>query len=359
MQNHYNKNRKHVYLLLWLLIGYQATHAQYYYSSFSSPGSGTNYWASTGGVCIGCSITNPSYTVSTSLTDSGRVILSVGVLNSATIRMKLTDSANSTASVIVKDNGGTMLLSNTTIKTYYNGTLSQSFSGSGITNTALSGSKRELSVAANSRYNEVEIVFTGFLSLTWDMYVYYAKGLRISALPLKLVHVEGNLLSNNFAKINWSCYSTEPVKAFRIKLKDQAGKTSHSSEVMASVNSNQISNHSATIVTGQELPGAFSIETIYSDGRTEESPDFQLQTLKLSAGTLNIYPHPAGSTFRLHSGWQQCTLEIHNAEMQLLKTEELSADDQEIDISQIPSGVYLLLVRNGCSQQSLRLNINR
>lgn len=164
--------------------------SQIHYSTFNSPQSGTDYSFSTGGLCIGCSMRNPSNAASMSKTDSASIYMTVGLLNKICIRLRLQDTSSYSVGVVVKNNTGLLnasLLSGIVIKAYFKGNLVKTLSGGSLlTLSLLSGSKQTISGVVNAKFDEVEFEVNNALSALWDINVFYAFGTDLTPLPVKL-----------------------------------------------------------------------------------------------------------------------------------------------------------------------------
>jgi DNA-binding beta-propeller fold protein YncE len=59
---------------------------------------------------------------------------------------------------------------------------------------------------------------------------------------------------------------------------------------------------------------------------------------------LEIYPNPASSylNVQINEGERNSTLSIYNTQGSLVKTVPVNSDSEEIDVSELPAGVYIL-----------------
>lgn len=187
--------------------------AQIYYSTFGSPVSGTHYSTSFTGICIGCSSSNPSYAATSSMTDSARMYMTAGALNTMSIKLKLTDTAASVAGVMIGSNTGLInvtALGAITIQTYYAGTLQETFNGiSALSLAAVGSTKQKISVNVSKKFNEVRFEVDNSLSALWDINVFYAYGMTIIPLPVKPLTLSASPEDNLTVKVSWT--SDDPL----------------------------------------------------------------------------------------------------------------------------------------------------
>lgn len=346
------------FLFTLLVLQTLSIHAQTFYSTFSSPSNGTNYWFWTSGVCVGCAITDPSNAVSTSITDSSRLLVVAGVLNGATIRMRLTDSANSSASVVIRDNNGNLNLGNVVINTYFNGTLKQSFSGSSnISISNLSGSKNELSVAANQTYNEIQVTFNGFISLVWDVQLYYGKGIYIAPLPVKFIDIKGAYEQTDRLNIEWSYMSDPSIKKFNVYGYDDQSNSKLLGSISASKEENCIPVNSKLLYECVGMnPQQFYIETIYEDGSAEKTGMYPITNLREIKLQTNLYPNPSHGTINIQSQLPG-SLKIYDINSRLVLETQLTHGQNTIDISQLENGIYVVEVEVGGRKEVWRVGL--
>jgi hypothetical protein len=339
------KNAKGVlFMFLLMLLPSLSGIAQVYYSTFSSPVNGTDYSYSTSGLCLGCSVSNPSNSASLGKSDSTKVIVSIGLLNSTRFRMRLTDTANSTASVIFKDNNGVFNLGGLTIKTYLNGSLVETFTSISMTAIVISGSKREVQVPASLQYNEVEITFSGVLSLSWNVYLYYAKGLVSNPLPVKFISTEANMLNEDVTEITWTVDNDPSVSEFKLY-----GSTDGMANVLlgtmqASPGCELTTTYKMEITNTYAMYNSFVIVATHLYGKDISSDIFYLNKNVAQTGThLLLYPNPAVNVLNVLPSQQAVSVEVYNEHMTRLLFLNPATDRMDnIDISGWSAGKYFV-----------------
>jgi hypothetical protein len=208
------------FLLVITCLAAISPKAQTYYSGFASPSSGTHYTYSTGGICIGCGMSNPSNAASSSLTDSTSIYMTVGIGNTISARLKLTDTAETIAGVVIRSNTGLLnasVLSAVVLKTYYKGTLQETFAGGSVLGLSLlGGSKQRIEASASKKFNEVELVINNAISAIWDVNLFYAYGITITPLPIQQYTLQANVRENNSVLLSWSVNDAGRYKQFHI-----------------------------------------------------------------------------------------------------------------------------------------------
>lgn len=131
------------------------------------------------GLCIGCSVTGTDDVVGRRQ-DAARLVVPVGVLSSAGIRVDLpaSESANTRAGFVIDDPNGLLdvaVIDRVTVRTYLGATLQESRSGTSLLSLQLMASGlSKVTFRARKAYDAVEIEFDGAVALLTEIDVRYA-----------------------------------------------------------------------------------------------------------------------------------------------------------------------------------------
>jgi hypothetical protein len=325
--------------------------AQTYYSSFTSPSSGTHYTYAFGGVCIGCGMGNDSNAASLALTDSTSIYMTVGVGNVISARLKLTDTAADLAGVVIASNTGLLnasALGAVVLRTYYAGSLQETFAGGSVLGLSLlTGGRQRIQASTSLKFDEVELIITNAISAIWDIDLFYAFGLTIAPLPVHQYALKANISGKHNIMLNWNLAETEKYQRFHIMHSTNGSGFTEVSSLDAT--SNRQAGDTFTYIH-QELPSGkhyYYIQMEDLEGHTTATGIIS-QSLSISGPgqvLLRTFPNPAGNRIFIDLPEQVTNLRIFNS-MGTLVYEE--AGDMgmlaEINIEQLAAGTYLLQV---------------
>lgn len=324
--------------------------AQTYYSTFTSPVNGTHYSSSINGVCIGCSANGVSNSASNSMSDSSRVVITAGVLNGYTTRLKLTDTANSTASIILKDNASMLTISvfsNITISTYLGGTLRETFSGSSLSMSNISGSKNEIQAAASMNYDAIEFSISGFLSVGWNFNVYYGKGLNIAPLPVVFSNLKAEIDCAGNGIINWTTSEAEDVLKYEVYGNTDEKGALLLGSIMPFASREQMNAYELAFHHQGLGINGFFIKAVHLNGKDEYSEVFKAEDWQMNLNSeIKFYPNPAVSELNVEMN-NASSIEISNSNLTVVYSKDIYENEanETIDLNQLNPGRYLLSVK--------------
>ena len=131
------------------------------------------------GLCVGCSVTDTDDVVGRRQ-DAARLLVPVGVLSSAGIRVDLpaSEPANTRAGFVIDDPNGLLdvtVIDRVTVRTYLGATLQETRSGGSLLSLQLMASGlSKVTFRARKAYDAVEIEFGGAVALLTEIDVRYA-----------------------------------------------------------------------------------------------------------------------------------------------------------------------------------------
>jgi hypothetical protein len=170
-----------------LLAGHAAVaqSGQAFYSTFAAPAVQTDYsvGASTTGLCLGCFVSSPERAADSSLDNYAVIQNSLGALGGGvSLGLSLNGTALPSYRAGVVLSTGSLLnvsaLATLTLRTYLNGELQQTLSGSDalVSTTLLADSRYGVEFVASKAFNKVEVSVGGILNGINTVRVLYAYG---------------------------------------------------------------------------------------------------------------------------------------------------------------------------------------
>ena len=332
-------------------------------SKFSNPAG--NYSTSTSGLCIGCSITNPSYVADNTLANSANIFMTAGVAATYGIRAKLNAlvPGGTMAGFYLNAGIAVSALPRVTVKTYKGGSLRETIINNGSLLSLLTGGTGFLCGLTNTSldYDEVGISFTSSLaSVLLNADIYYAFGgystCPIVSLPVKLEEINYTSV-NSINKISW-----------RVEDDGNASYTIQSS-------ADGINFITIGLVVSDNLAGhkdlSFSDNKIYttdvyyrlavSEHNAPANTTFFSKIIHVPArsamqsAALLVFPNPVqGNTATLtisNAKAKQLAITIYNVQGQKLYEQKVQAtngsSNYNLPVSNLAAGNYKLVVDDG------------
>lgn len=201
-----------IIIIIVFLFASSDVNGQTIFSRFVSPVNNTHYSSGTSGFCFGCSISHPEYAADTATANYANIKLPFSLFASAWIRLKLTGQgvANEKAGVVIARSGGLVsssVLSTYSLRTYQNGNIQETVSGSSLTAQLLPGSStiQTIHFDASKAFDEVRFLMSSALFYQNEVDVYYAYTDAVP-LPIELLSYSAKLVSNDVI-INWETAS--------------------------------------------------------------------------------------------------------------------------------------------------------
>ncbi|MDR6806906.1 hypothetical protein J2Y45_004098 [Dyadobacter sp. BE34] len=203
---------------------------------------------------------------------------------------------------------------------------------------------------ANIRWHEAtqrwEVTFTvnGFSG--------FFIGSVASPLPVKLVSFAGAIDSENIVTLDWRVTEQENIMAYDVQYSMNGRDFQHAGTVSA----NQEPETSYTFSHRPPLSGAsLFYRLLISEGDGSQSfskiVSLKIQGLKPAYA----YPNPAGEGFRIRrQGVVGTTASLVNMVGVHLKTWKFRSDEEYVDISSLPAGVYFVRFNDGTSMKVVK-----
>ncbi len=175
----------------------------------------------------------------------------------------------------------------------------------------------------------------------------------LSALAVELIDFQAILQEDQKVLLNWKTASETNNKGFEIERSTDGSNWKMLSFVPG--HDNSLETHSYFFIDERPVSGTnyYRLRQMDYDGQYEYSKTITMEVSKTGSG-ISLFPNPAtGSvTFALESGYTgKATLTLYNLLGQQMKTLLLLSESRafrtEIDLSGLPSGVYLAKVQAG------------
>lgn len=336
------------YLLVILGLLFYRLDAQTYYSSFTSPTSGTQYTYSVSGLCIGCAVNNPSNAASLSLNDSAKIYMTVGAANSITARLKLTDSAMDNAGVLVSSNTGLLnltALNAIVLRTYKAGILRETFVGVGALGLSLfSGGKQKISAATTKSFDEVEFSINNGVSAIWDINLFYAFGTTLTPLQVELYKL-GTSVDRNSIHITWSIKESQRFKRFRVMHSNDGRSFDELGTVEVTAEKEGVDSFSYEHEGLQRGDHYYYIVMESPEGTTGTSKVIYQSFLisKPFNRLVSTFPNPATDRLVIYVSDEVETIDIFNSRGETIIQQMIIANTTtELNVEYLPAGAYFI-----------------
>jgi hypothetical protein len=337
---------------------YLTLKSQTYFSRVSSPAVNTDYSYSVNGICIGCYVHNPSYAATMQTTDSTRMRMTVGVANEIVFRLKLSDTANKTAGVLVSNNVGLLnlsLLDAITLKTYYKGVLQETFSGGSVLSLSLlQGSKYRIEASTTKKFNEVQFEISNVVSALWDMNLFYAYGTTsLVGLPVRLVSFDASLRKDNQAELHWSAVDETSCKGYYILHSADGVRFQKLSYIPSGSLKNSVNDYTYMHQLTERGRHFYKITAVNTDGT--EGTNCPASSVMYDPGViLTLYPSPANDVLNISLKEPASTVEILDRNGKLVHQHTCDPGMlQSIDIRGFSSGYYIVMITNESGQSDM------
>lgn len=333
--------KRNIFFSFIIVFSVVKTQAQMIYSTFNSPTSGNQYSSSIGGLCIGCKVGNPANAASMSMTDSTHMYMVVGLNNKVKIKVKLTDTANSYAGFAIGSNTGLLnasLLNAVVIRTYFNNSLQETFSGGSLLSLSLlSGSKQCITANASMKFNYVELELNNTLSLLWDVNVYYGFGMRLAALPVRFSN-EKLVINNGIFTFNWLSNSDQEIASYTL-LHSIDGINYASVASTSAVNGlDMYEQYQLSAAMEQNGMHFFKIIALSKDGMSSHSKTLTFDGQYAASG-INVYPNPSNGSINFSGLNVSAVISITDFNGRIIHTNTIEPNTG-MDVSNFEPGLY-------------------
>ena len=170
-------------------------------------------------------------------------------------------------------------------------------------------------------------------------------------LPVRWLNVSGSLDAGGKATLRWQV-AEENVSSYEVQKSDNG----RSFQPLAVVNGLGSGVHSYLFTEDAVLEGQayYRILQQDADGRTGYSAVVTLRNNDGKGATLSLYPNPASNSARLSvpANLVGTKARLYNSAGKLVRQYSLTAPVQELDLTALPQGTYLLKAEGG---QTLKL----
>lgn len=212
-----------------------------------------------------------------------------------------------------------------------------------------------------SRAHLAQMLFLGSNSTLYVDNVYFYNSL----LPVTLVEFKVAQKSST-AILQWSTASEQNNKGFAVERSSDATNWSQIAFVAGKINSNTLSYYSATDVAPVSGVNYYRLKQVDLDGRTTYySPTKSLNFDASSATGLTVFPNPATTRVSVALGAIQSAASqyyIISADGKIVKSgsfdRSLSNTVQNIDVSRLQKGLYIIKLTDGTKQKSTKLIVD-
>lgn len=326
--------------------------AQSVRSDHANPQSGTDYNGSTTSGCAPCTITNPAFAADSSLTNYAVVAAKGSASARAKLKVKLTDTAEGggVAGIAMKRSGSAnpAVLSKITINTYYNSTLQETKTGSGLSTYVLNATTGvraiEFTTTKDFNYVEVEVHKLGGGINSIDLF--YGYGEDPTPLPIELVSFNA-VLEKDFVRINWTTASEYKTETFFVEKSTDGNNFSVLDEIPAAGNSNRIIKYS-TIDFKPNDTNYYRLLEINKAGEAIYSKTVKVcRPAKEHVVRVNTYPNPATDVLTIDTKnlGENSRVEIRGLDGKIILSENLEKGPRKtIGIKSLEPGYYFLIV---------------
>jgi len=208
-------------------------------------------------------------------------------------------------------------------------------------------------ITTTATYNTTGVTFTGSFT---DFSRYFLVD-QYTVLPIELISFTGNLVEHN-SILNWRTSSELNNQEFDVQWSPD-GIHFTTLGIVPSKGSSS-TNEYYTYTHVQPLNGVnyYRLKEIDNDGKFAYSETVAILVTDSPVTDPFLYPNPARNSITLNLGSvvPQMDMSLYNVDMQLLRKQDLlnAALTTNIDISQLPPGVYFLQVNKNGKQVVLR-----
>jgi hypothetical protein len=173
-------------------------------------------------------------------------------------------------------------------------------------------------------------------------------GFSMSTLPVNLISYTASLLSNQKVQLNWSTASESNSKNFEIEKSFDGVNFVSIGSVAAAGNSTVVTSYIFTDPEILSQKSLYRLKQVDLDGKVK---DLGLRIVKpgKTAASISVYPNPLiGNIMTINTGDERLpvTYRINDTQGRVMKTGTLLQSQQQIDVQELPVGIYFLQIGN-------------
>ena len=176
------------------------------------------------------------------------------------------------------------------------------------------------------------------------------------SLPLELTAFKGTCMEGNYV-LNWTTSSERDISHFNIERSNNGTDYSPVGRIAAAGNSTTIQNYVFQDETAGLSRYYYRLHIVETTGIEEYSPTVTVECKTGSFGILDIHPNPTRDLVMIAyetTGRQHITLKIGDVLGRTLHKEVLTPDlglnTKTLDLSELSSAVYIILMDDGTRQ---------
>lgn len=341
------KTLKLLLLSSGILLCAAVSKAQNVYSAFAIPAPGSHFTYTYSGACIGCFFSNGPNAASTSLTDSTHFFMSAGASNQLDIALKLTDTANISAGIVLMSNTGLLSpsdLNAITFSTYLTGNWQETFnSGSGLSLNPVNGTQQSITAPATLPFDEVRVVINSFPATVWDFNVFYAYGMAAMPLPVNVLDIKAVINYDGTHYIAWTAAEEAGCKGYSLLFSEDGFHFKEIYYTDVEPVAGMVSSYSHTNKTVSKTQGYYQLKMHMNNGSTEYS-----EIVKAKGGLNNdiiitASPNPFKDELKVESTDDIVKIIVLNYLGEQIYHQELNQQQVQIAASHWASGLYSVI----------------
>ena len=189
---------------------------------------------------------------------------------------------------------------------------------------------------ANASRWEVVISVSGFSG-------FFAKTTSVAVLPVRVTAFTGKLNADKTATLQWNVAEQQGIQSYVIE-ESTDGSSYTAIGTVAATNADAYSFNDAQLSTGKNY---YRLKIVEQNGRSSYS-NIVIVNLKANL-TLAVYPNPVTDklTIQQYGSLQKRTVSISDANGKVLQQVSFNGQQQVVDMSKFPAGVYVVKTDDG------------